>query len=115
MTDEERVYYIERCLRLEAELARALGLSCEIILPAIKRRSLYDDTPPFHISFRDMPVKPAQRSVHSYRPQRKITSDDAAKMRDLRRTGLSYEKIGARLQFSPSTVRIHTFDVEKAT
>lgn len=92
---------LERCLRLEAELARARGIDVAPLLPPIERRNMYDHMPS---ALRDTLGWP-------YTPQRRVTADQAAEMRALRSRGLTYLAIARRLNVSHTTVRRYARDV----
>jgi hypothetical protein len=101
MTDETYRWFVERCLKLELEIAVLKGLEAE--RPPIERRDLYDAPPkalrvPKSISW--------PRAI-----QRQATDEDIARMRELRQQGLSPYKVGLRVGFSEETVRRHTRDV----
>lgn len=96
MTDEDRRYWVGRCLKLEAEIARLKG---------------YADAPARNV--------PGRHSVELHKPSlawphrvmRYVTPDEIETMRELRRRGLGYNEIARRTPFAPNTVRRYTMDV----
>lgn len=99
MLDSEREYLLERCLRLEAQVAMLQGHAIEP-LPPIERQISPDPLP----------------SVTLLRPTRRITraatSDEITHMRALRRSGLCFDEIARRMARSTWTVRKYTKDVQ---
>lgn len=91
MTTERECQLLERCLRLEATIARLNG-ETTVELPPIALR-----------------LPPLVPPVHGR--QRRATAAEIATMRALRARGYSYNAIGRSLKFSNSTARHHTADV----
>jgi hypothetical protein len=89
----ERQYLLIRCLRLEARL---LGVEIAPFDPAA-----YDARPPFHLRQRGFVGQ-----MH-----RKVMPEDIVQMRALRKQGLSYNAIAARVGFAEATARLYTRDV----
>jgi len=94
-TDREQ-YLLERCLRLEAEVARLRGYAVAPLEPEITRPAASPLVPRIQL----------KRHV-----QRRASAADIAQMHDLRRRGLTPVQIGRQLGFSDTAVRGHTRDV----
>lgn len=97
---DDRVYLLllERCLRLEAELAIARGMPIAPPLPPIERRSLCE----------------AQMAPDLQLPRRigrVARLDEITRMRGLRRRGIGVRQIVEQTGFSEMTVRRYTNDV----
>lgn len=94
---DDRVYLLDRCLRLEARL---LGITV--------------DSPP-EVASVVPPVPTAiQHPRGTRRAYRNVEPADIAQMRALRASGLSYRAIAQRVAFADATVRTYVRDVQVA-
>jgi DNA-binding NarL/FixJ family response regulator len=96
LIDEERRYYVERCLRLEAEIARLSGIFVEELPPPCAK---------------ELPLAVTLAIVRGRRIHHAVTPDEIAQMRQLRRSGLSYNQIASRMGRAEQTARRYTMDV----
>jgi hypothetical protein len=101
MTDEERIYWIERCLRLELRIAILEGYATESPPPP----------PPRLVELQLAPLLPRESQPSPHRSLRNATDEEIASMRDLKQRGLSNTQVGRRVGFSECTVRRYTRDV----
>lgn len=102
MTDDERRYFVERCLRLELKIAVLEGRANESPPPEPPRLA--------------EPKRPILSTVPSSltwprRLGRRASVAEIETMRALRRRGLCYNEIGRRTQFSEQTTRHYTKDI----
>ena len=95
MTTDREQYLLERCLRLEAEIARLRGMYVAPLLPKVERRSLYVETPP----------PSAANATLLRRKQRRTSAAERALMVELSERGLSPIQISYRLGMSDTTIR----------
>jgi hypothetical protein len=93
--DKERAYLLDRCLRLEAKIAALEGRATEVLPPPAP---FPPSLPPAVLDF-------------TRRITRATTPAEIAQMRDLRRRGMRYEAIAARVSRSIWTARHYTKDV----
>lgn len=101
MIDDERAYLLERCLRLEAQIAILQGHN--IIAPPQPAQRWGLDGP--------LPSVVLRHPKHQHRIRHAVTADEVAQMRELRRRGFCYGEIARRMSRSVWTARRHTFDV----
>jgi hypothetical protein len=100
VTVDERAYLLERCLRLEAQIAMLQGHT--IALSAPTQRWSFDGP---------LPSVVLKHPKHQHRIRRAVTTDEIMQMRNLRRRGMAYEDIARRMARSTWTARRHTFDI----
>jgi DNA-binding NarL/FixJ family response regulator len=100
MTDKTYRWFVERCLKLELEIAVLKGLEAE--RAPIERRDLYELA-----AHAATPVVPK----HPRRLDFRATDEGIMRIRELKRQGLSNPQIGKRAGCSEHTVRRYTRDI----
>jgi len=101
MTDAVYHWFVERCLRLELEIAILKGLESE------RPESVCHTTaaPPIESCVAQLLARPRRRSY------RHASADEIAQMRTLKGRGYSCAEIARLTYFSASTVGAYTRDV----